>query len=478
LPEIVQEIGAYAGLAAVAGLAVLSVLYFSQARDVKRLREWAGRAPERAAELGPHQAVPGRVQAQPQPGKPQAGQPPAVPQAGQPPAVPQPGGAQPGGGPLVPRPGVPAMPAATGAGPATATQAKPAGTPTPGAKPGQPGEDNAGAPKPATAATGAAAGAAADAPAKPDASTPPGDAPSPDAPAAGGSAPPTGTPSATDAPKPDGADSPTPDAPPSARAGAPATAAAAAAAAGAAAQADSPGAPSAPGGPSTPAAGRPAGAPRTPVPPGARSSGPPVVPAGSSASAAGRAPVRPVLPARPMPQPTQVIPPQRRRWYRNPRYAVLAIAGVLIVGGAGAFGITQLLSDDQGSAPAGQTPVAGSGDDNGGEATNGNGRKKRAVVPGNVTVAVLNGTTVPGLAQQVADQASKHGFQVGTVANTADQQQQRAESVVLYAPGHEREARAVNNRLGINQRQPIDPGSQELAGDAAVVVIAGSDLGQ
>src|SRR5690349_3034144 len=46
----VQEIGAYAGFAAVIGLAVLSALYFSQARDVKRLREWAGRAPERAAE--------------------------------------------------------------------------------------------------------------------------------------------------------------------------------------------------------------------------------------------------------------------------------------------------------------------------------------------------------------------------------------------------------------------------------------------
>src|SRR5215813_10529615 len=46
----VQEIGAYAGFAAVIGLAVLSALYFSQARDVKSLRAWAGRAPERAAE--------------------------------------------------------------------------------------------------------------------------------------------------------------------------------------------------------------------------------------------------------------------------------------------------------------------------------------------------------------------------------------------------------------------------------------------
>ena len=32
-------------------VAVLSLLVFSQAREIKRLREWAGRAPERAAEL-------------------------------------------------------------------------------------------------------------------------------------------------------------------------------------------------------------------------------------------------------------------------------------------------------------------------------------------------------------------------------------------------------------------------------------------
>ena len=52
MPEIVQEIGAAAGIAAVVGLAVLSALYFSQARDVKRLREWAGRAPERSEYAG------------------------------------------------------------------------------------------------------------------------------------------------------------------------------------------------------------------------------------------------------------------------------------------------------------------------------------------------------------------------------------------------------------------------------------------
>src|SRR3954463_5064675 len=49
--EDLKTIGALAGLLAVPGLAVLALLYFGQAREVRRLREWAGRAPERAAEL-------------------------------------------------------------------------------------------------------------------------------------------------------------------------------------------------------------------------------------------------------------------------------------------------------------------------------------------------------------------------------------------------------------------------------------------
>ena len=104
--------------------------------------------------------------------------------------------------------------------------------------------------------------------------------------------------------------------------------------------------------------------------------------------------------------------------------------------------------------------------------------KRPAVVPSKVTVAVLNGTTVPGLAKQVGDQVESHGFRLGTVANATDQSQQRAESVVLFSPGHRNEARAVGRRLQISQFQPVDPGSQELAGDATVVVIAGANLAQ
>ncbi|MBA2347448.1 MAG: hypothetical protein H0V81_04065, partial [Solirubrobacterales bacterium] len=49
--EQITDVGAYAGLASILGLAVLSLLYFGQARELRRLRDWAGRAPERTAEL-------------------------------------------------------------------------------------------------------------------------------------------------------------------------------------------------------------------------------------------------------------------------------------------------------------------------------------------------------------------------------------------------------------------------------------------
>ena len=64
------------------------------------------------------------------------------------------------------------------------------------------------------------------------------------------------------------------------------------------------------------------------------------------------------------------------------------------------------------------------------------------------------------------------------MGNARDQEQQRAESVVLYAKGHQREATVVGRRLKIPQREAIDPDTQALAGDASVVVIAGSDLTQ
>ncbi len=46
----IEQIGSYAGLAAFLGLGVFALLSFTQARDIRRLREWAGSAPERDAD--------------------------------------------------------------------------------------------------------------------------------------------------------------------------------------------------------------------------------------------------------------------------------------------------------------------------------------------------------------------------------------------------------------------------------------------
>ncbi len=68
LGDQIERFGSYFGYAAVIGLGVLSLLYFAQAREVKRLREWAGRAPERDAELAQRVQADAqrRVVAQPQ----------------------------------------------------------------------------------------------------------------------------------------------------------------------------------------------------------------------------------------------------------------------------------------------------------------------------------------------------------------------------------------------------------------------------
>ena len=49
--DLIEKIGDFAGLAAFIGLGILALLFFAQSRDLRRLREWAGSAPERDAEL-------------------------------------------------------------------------------------------------------------------------------------------------------------------------------------------------------------------------------------------------------------------------------------------------------------------------------------------------------------------------------------------------------------------------------------------
>src|SRR3954447_10257160 len=136
LQKEIEHYGAYAGIAAVFGLGILSLLYFAQAREDKRLREWAGRAPERAAELearvtadaqrrvAPAPAVTPRPTAPATPGAQQAG-PPSTPGVAAPATVAAAAGAT---ATTVAKPGTPAPQNGTGSNaavPAPGTEVKP-----------------------------------------------------------------------------------------------------------------------------------------------------------------------------------------------------------------------------------------------------------------------------------------------------------------------------------------------------------------
>jgi hypothetical protein len=100
--------------------------------------------------------------------------------------------------------------------------------------------------------------------------------------------------------------------------------------------------------------------------------------------------------------------------------------------------------------------------------------RTEAVVRSEVTVAVLNGTSVNGLAGKVSSEVEASGYRPGRISST---EPGFAQTVVLYAEGQKRAARKVARDLGVDKAmvEPLDRDSRRLAGDADVVVIAGED---
>jgi hypothetical protein len=162
---------------------------------------------------------------------------------------------------------------------------------------------------------------------------------------------------------------------------------------------------------------------------------------------------------------------ENRPWYRRlpaGRYLALIIAGVLIVGGGIAYGVTKYLQND---SPAVTESTSGGSSDVGAQ-----NPKRTPLDPASINVAVLNGTSVAGLARTEGDKVERAGFQLGNVDNAIDKQ--RAESVVLFAPGRNREARLVSRKLGISQIEPADAESRRRAPSATVIVVVGADRSQ
>jgi len=99
--------------------------------------------------------------------------------------------------------------------------------------------------------------------------------------------------------------------------------------------------------------------------------------------------------------------------------------------------------------------------------------ERQPVSRSKTTVAVLNGTTVNGLASGVADKITQSGFKKGSVTNAADQQ--TVETTVLYDSGERAAGREVARVLKVSAIKPIDAGTRAIAGNAQVVVLVGSD---
>ena len=102
-------------------------------------------------------------------------------------------------------------------------------------------------------------------------------------------------------------------------------------------------------------------------------------------------------------------------------------------------------------------------------------QRVEAIDRSSVTVAVLNGTSVNGLAGSVSSDVEASGYRPGRVSSTTPG---FAETLVLYADGERRAALKVARDLGVRRAnvEPLDRDSRRLAGsDADVVVIAGED---
>jgi hypothetical protein len=488
LSDTFTKIGAVAAFAALLGIAILALLVFSQARELKRLREWAGRAPERAADLEQRvtAAASARVQQQvtpppavrpiPRPAPVQAraageGAGPATRVVGAPAAAVLPGGqALTASGQPAPTPGDQGQPAAPLQPPAPgqpATPGQPGATPRPWSpQPTAPGQ-----PAPAAAV-----------PATPTAATP-----SPvrmgapvGAPASAAGA--TQSRPAVAAPVPGGVEPPRP---------APATAAAAAAA--------TPRAPSPPSSPRAVAA-PPSAAEPTPSPPvQPPSQSPPAQPAADAPGAqpaAGRPGAQsdpaPGAPRRPPPPPAATSRGEARAPItvegprstyavkRSPRRTVLLVAGaVIVVAAAAVAAMTALGGSSSGKAvtAASRTTVRSS-------ATRGKSHPRKAASkpaaktpvasPAETKVAVLNATETNGLAHQTAGELQQNGYSQAEALNGRPPGSGQV-SVVEYASGHQAEAEGVAHSVDVTHVQPIEAAVTALAGSATVVVIVGED---
>ena len=142
---------------------------------------------------------------------------------------------------------------------------------------------------------------------------------------------------------------------------------------------------------------------------------------------------------------------------------VLFVVFVLVVGG-----VAYAVLNSGGSSSNGGGAKTGSSESQKGKTT----AKAKAIQPSEIEVAVLNGTASEGLAATWGGKVEEQGFELGAVTNTESEFE---DSVVMFKPGREPEAKVVAKRLSISKVQPMISEVAEVSGGANVSVVVGED---
>jgi LytR cell envelope-related transcriptional attenuator len=137
--------------------------------------------------------------------------------------------------------------------------------------------------------------------------------------------------------------------------------------------------------------------------------------------------------------------------------AVLFVVFVLVVGG-----VAYAVLNNDGSSSGGGGSKAGGGSK----------QAAKQIKPGEIEVAVLNGTSVPGLAATYGDKVEKKGFELGAVTNSDESFES---SVVMFKKGGRPEAAQVAKQLSIAKLEPMSSEVAQVSGDAKVSVVVGED---
>ncbi len=149
--------------------------------------------------------------------------------------------------------------------------------------------------------------------------------------------------------------------------------------------------------------------------------------------------------------------------------AVVAVAAILLFGGGG--------GDKPAAKPNTVAPPSGSG----GAASKTTPSKAPAKVNRkSFPLAVLNGTTVTGLARGAANKLTSKGYNQPNVVSTDTTNQARGATEIFYEPQAHAAGLDVAKILGVpsSQVKPMDGNARALADRALVAVFVGSDKAQ